>query len=93
MERWEGVITDDHCRIDHVWDEHGPQRTEKDCALQCVTDGATLVLLSDGRAYPVANADDPEVREAAGARVIVHGRLARGRITVTTIEAARVASP
>lgn len=83
---WTGIVSDDYCGAYHVWDEHGPPLTERECTLISVERGAKFVLVVDDVVHPIENQDHPDLAQAAGHKVTVRGRMIDGVITMTAID-------
>ncbi len=84
--KWTGTISDDDCGAYHVWDEHGPPLSERECTLICVKRGASFVLVVDGQVHPIANQAHPDLERAAGLEVMLTGRMTDGTIHVDAID-------
>jgi len=86
-QQWIGTINDSYCGASgHLWDEHGPPESPRDCALRCIRDGAQYVLVSEGSVYPIENQDAQGLEDHAGVPVAVSGTMQDGTITVRTVE-------
>jgi hypothetical protein len=86
---WNGVISDSMCGAKHPGGEHdGKKMTDADCAKACVNEhGGKWVLVSEGKAIPIANQDFAGLKEHAGEKVALTGEMKGDSITVTKVEA------
>lgn len=98
---WTGIISDSHCGALHKTDiEHGGRITARECIIGqegnpsipgCVSakNGATFVLVADGKVYQISNQAFAGLRVHAAHDVKLTGTLAGDTITVTKIVMAK----
>lgn len=78
---WTGYVTDSKCAAGgRAGEDHAG------CAKSCIGRGDAAVLVVDGKVVKIANQD--KVKEFAGEKVTVTGKLAGDSLTVDTIKKA-----
>jgi hypothetical protein len=80
---WIGEISASHCGMNHP-----DGASARECTLDCVSQGARFVLVSDGSVYTFADQANEALRVHAGDRVKVAGELKGGVLTALSIERA-----
>jgi hypothetical protein len=83
---WDGRLSDSFCQGTHDWDEHGLPKTEAECVLECIDNGASWVFVTGGQSYAIENQDYPNLSEFAGGSVRLTGRIRSGSIRVAGLE-------
>ena len=79
-----GYISDSSCGLQHM-----AGMDEKDCTLMCVKNGKFVLADRDGKVvYQLDRVGQEKVREFAGQKVKITGRVTGKTIRVTAIEAA-----
>lgn len=78
---WTGVISSSHCGLAHPLGA-----SSRECTLECVSQGAAFVLISNQMIYKFANQADERLRANAGETVTVRGNLDRDVISVSAIK-------
>lgn len=83
-----GRISDSICAQAHQpAEEHGvPAMPDRDCTLACVRGGATYVLVSEGRVYPLSNRDLATLQANAGKVVRLTGEMEGSTLRVSDVQ-------
>jgi hypothetical protein len=84
---WTGQIGDSMCGVEakHSLGPDGKPLSARDCARDCVKQGGTYVLISQGKVFKLVNGDRAGVPANAGYTVDVVGTLHGDAITVSKV--------
>ena len=85
---WSGEISASACVGEHVSAIHGKTEPARQCAEDCIKEGAKYVFLSNGKVYQIANQGNPALRTYLGQSVELIGDVTGDTIiSVSKIEA------
>jgi hypothetical protein len=86
-EKWTGQVGDSMCGLEakHSLGPDGKPMSARDCARDCVKQGGSYVLISQGKVFKLVNGDKATVSANAGYTVDVVGTLRGDAITVSKI--------
>jgi hypothetical protein len=85
---WSGDLTTSSCVGAHTSQFHQKAASARDCALDCIKEGAKYVLVSDGKVYQIANQKHGALKTHVGRKVTVTGDMKGETISVSRVEAA-----
>jgi len=87
QQKWVGQIGDSICGLEanHSLGPDGKPLSAKECTLQCIKQGGSYVLISQGKVSKLANADKTQVRVFAGENVEVLDAFKGDQITVSKV--------
>jgi hypothetical protein len=83
---WTGELTASACVGNHMTALHGKTESPRECAVDCIKEGAKYVLVSKGKVYMIANQKNPALKTHLGHVVKMSGDLKGTSITVAKIE-------
>jgi len=86
-QKWTGQIGDSMCGVEakHSLAPDGKPMSARDCARDCVKQGGSYVLISQGKVFKLVNGDKAGVPANAGYTVDVVGTLQGDAITVSKV--------
>jgi hypothetical protein len=86
-QKWTGQIGYSMCGVEakHSLGPEGKPMSARDCARDCVTQGGSYVLISQGRVFKLVNGEKASVPANAGYTVDVVGTLRGDAITVSKV--------
>jgi hypothetical protein len=84
-ESMSGVISDANCGAKHA----AAAASDAACVKSCIKRGAAPVLVSDGKVYKISADSQDKVKELAGQKVTVVGKVEGDTITIESAEAAK----
>jgi hypothetical protein len=86
-QKWTGQIGDSMCGLEakHSLGPDGKPMSATDCARDCVKQGGSYVLISQGKVFKLVNGDKAGVAGNAGYTVDVVGTLRGDTITVSKV--------
>ena len=86
-QKWTGQIGDSMCGVEakHSLGPDGKPMSARDCARDCVKQGGSYVLISQGKVFKLVNGDKTGVPANAGYTVDVVGTLHGDAITVSKV--------
>ncbi len=80
-----GVISDANCGAKHA----AAAASDAACVKSCIKRGAAPVLVSEGKVYKISADSQDKVKELAGMKVKVEGKVEGDTVTVESAEPAK----
>ena len=84
-ETWSGTVSDSMCGAKH----EAASASDMACVKKCVKGGASAVLISDGKVYPIAADSQSKVMPLLGKKVTVMGKMEGDTIEIASAKAAK----
>ena len=84
-ESMSGTISDANCGAKHA----AAAASDTACVKSCIKRGTAAVLVSDGKVYKISADSQDKVKELAGQKVTVNGKVEGDTITIESAEPAK----
>ena len=84
-ETWSGTVSDSMCGAKHT----AASASDAACVKKCVKGGASAVLVTDGKVYPISADSQVKVTPLLGQKVTVTGKLDGDTIEIASAQAAK----
>jgi hypothetical protein len=84
-ESMSGTISDANCGAKHA----AAAASDTACVKSCIKRGTAPVLISDGKVYKISADSQDKVKELAGQKVTVNGKVTGDTIAIESAEAAK----
>ena len=86
---WTGELTSSACVGKHTATFHGKTESARECAQDCIKEGAKYVFVSEGKVFQLANQSSKQIAPHAGQQVELTGTLKGDTITAKQMKATK----